>query len=1337
MPIIPFSSSSSSLRADWHDELLSNNLAQRLDDGSLVDFPPTVLHLTEAYRKKKNLQREDDKCNRHLNDLVHEHVHRKNGSREVATLACLLEYDKVTARVNLIALRGDDQVHPSYTRFLRCLIVANSIAPTYVPEQEAQVAKALLKIRLGYTEPLSIFRDMVVNLAAIRDSRMLPSRYINQLLAFCQIPRSYELYLDMLRRRCHFASLYRTVSWVGPFMLQQQCQLAQEVLRAQIPELDLWVSWRPDETRLQQWEDYAFTAEQMAKLQPLFYLEGPDVTKTGKPTFKEARPTIFQTATGEPPSLELVNRLLELLDNALHVGSSAINLYIGLCIDSALTDDTVALVDRVIGSDNDECCYVALVLATSLTPNATVSTRMAAMTNALPVLQAHPIMREIFASKIRADLVRTMKTAQEIYRTQLAANMGDNLGHRIYAFGRAIVRATWLHDLLPEDFRNGLGVFPSDDVFRGIMDRLESSLTPSAEKTLKAYLVATLGGTGTSEDIAGLKTAVDAEQEFWITHPDVERNRILAHIRNLPYVQDTDFLRACRQQILVEDLVLLTDMLRLIERDSHLSCIDIVRILARRRTLPINVHHVWVSLVSLMLQHRAEDLLPWACDNLTVTAWFRWIEDMGIIFAGHNDHEILMHRLGFTSARQAWWARLQQEYLTGVEYLDRLQRHLKGGIASIKWLYLQEIPNVQALLDVIVGQKNLGYDQEWILSFFEPSLSAIATLCNCLAAHDQSSSQGRYGIRTILERYHAADPWPDSATAAYMMAWKRSNQLTEDDQKALSLLSELVGIGPSLNPRGLGVIRSKMLKEYDEVIELAREVEGLRIQLSRKDNKRTTALISRLGMQGSRPYIDPEIPAGLSDAIECVGNKEYELCFPLTHLQGHDRKTRGIGSDLFPILTVRVIMEDDSKLVGFCVHLVPHDTVGESASGSSTDLQLKPRTGGVGGNSSGKSSNHTYWKPWKQRSKKPTSRICSSSFNLFTHALAQRLHRHYLLPDVSLQSVYDVVSDTIKSPASECTACGDPLTGLWKPTICTKSMCATEMSRSSLLVRAYGLLIDPPVLDFLLGCVCAAVSDSSGLQLVSSDSPFEKHRMLQILHSFPALPRDETATPFDTLAKIRANAYLANEREQVLAWMSKWFRGCMLSAPPGKRLPIMSEVEQFLLYNSTPECEKAFRDCVQATGSSGSTRSAVRTGDVVFHGSQTARMWKVLTEGLRNMSNTRYMAHGAVNGPGIYLADEPATSFSYSGLFNVTWNKSAFRNKKVLLGCELLEPNPNAPLPAGAKRPPAGTHIVTDESRVLVRYVFICPQSYTMPPARHIEQAMKSTFLNLQHGPGA
>ena len=177
-----------------------------------------------------------------------------------------------------------------------------------------------------------------------------------------------------------------------------------------------------------------------------------------------------------------------------------------------------------------------------------------------------------------------------------------------------------------------------------------------------------------------------------------------------------------------------------------------------------------------------------------------------------------------------------------------------------------------------------------------------------------------------------------------------------------------------------------------------------------------------------------------------------------------------------------------------------------------------------------------------------------------------------------------------------------------------------------------------------------------------------------------------------------------------MSWICTAFRGCMLSAPQDMSVPLMPPgVQQFLMFNSSPELETAF-----------AARLPSGTGGPVFHGSPAPRLWRIVTDGLRNMTDTPFMIHGAASGPGIYLADEPSMSLSYSGAFVDTWRHSAFRGKTVLLGCELEGHTAQA------------THAIAEEARVLVRFIIIGPSGFAAPQARLIGDAMKSTFAALR-----
>ena len=145
-------------------------------------------------------------------------------------------------------------------------------------------------------------------------------------------------------------------------------------------------------------------------------------------------------------------------------------------------------------------------------------------------------------------------------------------------------------------------------------------------------------------------------------------------------------------------------------------------------------------------------------------------------------------------------------------------------------------------------------------------------------------------------------------------------------------------------------------------------------------------------------------------------------------------------------------------------------------------------------------------------------------------------------------------------------------------------------------------------------------------------------------------------------------------------------------------------------------------------------------GGVLFHGTSLDRLHAILCQGLRVLSNTSLGLNGATQGSGVYTADEPTTSLGYArsgtnrwglagsklrGSAGSGWNHSSFSNHRVMLGCEF----------AGQKPGTNGIHVITDPTRLMVRYVFMLDRNTTIvPQAKDVTPAMQSVFASLRSG---
>ena len=181
------------------------------------------------------------------------------------------------------------------------------------------------------------------------------------------------------------------------------------------------------------------------------------------------------------------------------------------------------------------------------------------------------------------------------------------------------------------------------------------------------------------------------------------------------------------------------------------------------------------------------------------------------------------------------------------------------------------------------------------------------------------------------------------------------------------------------------------------------------------------------------------------------------------------------------------------------------------------------------------------------------------------------------------------------------------------------------------------------------------------------------------------------------------------------------YRGFIVSALGNLKIPNLSKIQQFVLVDAPPEVEAGF-----------AKHNHLQPRQILFHGTSMDRLYPVLAQGLRVLSGTPLQKHGAAHGTGIYLSREPSYAMSFassartvkaaSAFFN---SRTDFNNVQVLLGCE------HAGNDTGA-RSSSQIHVITDPTRVIVRYIFLVPPGAQMPKAQHLKIPMLSTFSTLR-----
>lgn len=215
--------------------------------------------------------------------------------------------------------------------------------------------------------------------------------------------------------------------------------------------------------------------------------------------------------------------------------------------------------------------------------------------------------------------------------------------------------------------------------------------------------------------------------------------------------------------------------------------------------------------------------------------------------------------------------------------------------------------------------------------------------------------------------------------------------------------------------------------------------------------------------------------------------------------------------------------------------------------------------------------------------------------------------------------------------------------GLWRAQTCHRA-CSETLKSAPLEVQVPDLVSDPLVVDLLLTSIYTAVQQQPNLvNDLLPDCPVPAQHIRTVIDSFPPLQSFAAAPSIQ--ARLRDNDRYSRDREMLLSWLFRTFRGYLVSVSDTTidnrnplRVPAMPQTVQYLLLNSSREREQAY---TAAVGDG--------TGGVDFHGTKPSWLFPILVDGLRCKSGTPMMLNGAYGGHGIYASDNPTTAIGFSG----------------------------------------------------------------------------------------
>ncbi|KAK5661326.1 hypothetical protein OQA88_11221 [Cercophora sp. LCS_1] len=1263
-------------RETWHRQILVSGADKCLSgERPFREFPfGDLSSATDVYIGKKKLVPDTHQCDVKLEDLILQHHHRDDGVKDIAVLATLHALSYSAGCAQLVSMREEHSTTGAHERFLKCLIWSSYINGSLIHARERRAAESLMQLLTG-VDFLEAGQHLFRSLMEENTSpTVLSAPYVTSILNMTRFGSRFQERLDSLQDERRYMSLHNSISWLSSFVGLAETSTAKMVIKAAFPAWEIWTTWRPNYMRLVQWEGGRFTNEQRRQLYRIFDLEGPDTSGYGRGTLKDSPPACFQFVRVANQDQQLLNRVLVLLDKVQLVpGRHAADLYISQVVRrrGSITEELVSRIEAILDTENDECIYAMLLWLTRVSNSPSFNNRMVALTTLLPVLDGHPEVQAILGGDMGNDVMEVMRTARAEYVNQLATGLAENLATRIYDFGDAILASSWLTPSLTREFMQELELLPP----RNVMDEIFNSIQRSHPPTdlIRQYLAIIIGG---AEGEAGpLLDSIQSHISFWGRglHPD--RANLALALGDLVSV-DAEVHDACLQQILREDLILIRDLFAIIRLDNESCCVDLARLLRKRMQMRDGVNECWQALLYALLYERRRGMMEWSAEELTVDEWFQWVADLRDLFPD-DEGRLSVADLGFSEPKYVWWDLLSTRYRAAIDQLEVLHK----GRGNLRWLWFQELPEISVLLDLLQTPKNTRSPIEsFICSYLQPSTHVIGLICASLSAWNQASQAGRTAFESVYTRHKQSldGEWPESAIEVLVASWEQSEGLSRSDRDGLRVLSELLGLGLSGDDATMSTLRELLMREYSKLADTAQNGETTRSQRGRHAASPRSGDPSDLGSPGP----NTAVPDELVDVVEQVGDKQWEMCFPLGSLSAQMKRSLGIG-DLSRLLLVRISFLKQQP--SFCIHFYPNDE--------------------------GREGNHG---PWKVESSMPDGRICWTSPSPLIYLLGRALHNILSRGTRNLTSIHNMVSSILDAPAAKCMVCSRTMgCRLWRPTVCS-SGCSEKLQLAPLEVTAAPLLSDPQVFDFLLSCIYAATKQTSLGNDLLPGCPFTAAKVREVIDSFPPLPAN--ARPSEILSQIRAgngSDEMPTRRALFLSWMCVEFQGCLVTAPQNSRVLQMPGT-QFLVLNGSPSREKGFSRHLGRVSTGGTSN-----GGVTFHGAVMGHLWRTLTQGISSQLSTRPGVKG------ISLADEPGDVDGLCGDLNIgAWQNSAFSNRKVMLVCEL----------AGHTNTRQGSHVVSEEEKVAVRYVLLYPKGHSPPKASGIVEGVKRTLAGLRDG---
>jgi hypothetical protein len=1312
---------------DWHQQIDFTANDRRPSD---AHFPwLLVMKHTDVYLKKKGKKTQTE------TDLRFSSLIESHEARDIAIAACAHAMSPASVRALLnVELNVAPATFFGLKMFLQSLIAANYCNPKSVSDFEAYWAFRLLPYAIQGAGAAGRYLEgmcAVLAISNVSNINMLPDFSILARRAF----GDFALQLEGFKLRCQWVTAYASTMWLSkltennPPTKPPGHLLPIHLLDVQFPIWRIWASWKPNLDRITMLDGLG--SSKRSTLPDMMSLEGPDLITgscttmrdglvaqySAKKSFVRYKSLIIEVPTCTKEELkDMLQRLAVIMETTVQGSEARFRFFVQLTITQPITQDGLQLLEAAIKLPDTPNSHIHdAILEIYLARPKIGGQHISALQRLICILddaRYEPLRQLLLQTWLVQGIENCVLECQAAVRTHMETGLAwTHLLQEFHAFCRTLKSSKHCHPLLDTALQTQLEVLPAVEVLSHIIEIYDAiggvKITAGEETSMKdaieAFCIDRFMECGTIGHAS--QRTVNAILSFWATPKNEQRRKLAIVASKFPGI---DFIERCRILAQMDKLpdLLVTDILGVISGKEE----RVEKRIVKFTTLLANTDHpVMVGYFKPILYHmidkQSATLLNYTMKHFVVSQWLQWMLDLYVLFTETiKDPKaapppILQRNLHL-------WVQQLPLYMPALIRLEATTYSLDGKEAAVCCLLKGgEGPWEEYLIVILKSLQEAQYQPaERLMQTIACRLSKEGNnayeISNCVRALLNTSEEvGTEYCRRIWESLQNVDAkngkeceYISVVLEVQIAGWIQDDCMLGSDKKAIRCMASLL----NLQTYEEAVPQDKMalVMQYYElreqsILKEADSLEEVQKALKKRDPIGTAILLQQLGIQDIS-LLDEELetlPLDVMDAVEKHGDSEVEISFPLK-FTGLQRGAMGIGNakTLFMHLFI-------DPLVGiplaFCMHLDTDPDIDE--------IHL----------------DHTPWECLED-SKEPVAAFCRGKLTPLLFQLTRDIHRYIRKRGAGIAALHAYVNHGLTQLAHNCIVCGNlqfaDNVQLRRALPCEGAECVRIWKNVSLHLKIPEIWSDPFAVDLLLTGVYAAAI-SGRIEFLPGCPIASTATVVAILNALPSLANMAKAKDLSFL--LRASHA---DAENLLVWALTYHRGFIVSATGLCKVPGLAVgTHQFVLANAHPNLESGFAS--KLSKHNPKTR-------VLFHGTSLDRLPSILSQGLKVCSGTPLQRTGAAHGHGIYMAEEPATSFSYSPAA-VSWRMSGLHNMKMMFGCEVVgNGNPVS----------SGIHVISDQKDVIVRYVFLFSSSAVAPIANHVVSPMLSAMTALRSG---